>query len=35
LVKARAQDPASDEAVVMRALGEQLDTDQFGGEWKA
>jgi hypothetical protein len=35
LINARAQDPASDEAAVMRALGEQLDADPFGGEWKA
>jgi hypothetical protein len=35
LINAQAQHPASDEAAVMRALGEQLNVDQFGGEWKA
>lgn len=34
-INARAQDPASDEAAVMRELSERLDADEFGDEWKA
>jgi hypothetical protein len=34
LINARAQDHDSDEAAVMRELDEQLDQDDFGGEWK-
>ncbi len=34
-VTAKARNAGSDEATVMRALGEQLDADEFGGEWKA
>jgi hypothetical protein len=34
-INARARNPDSDEAAVMRALGEHLDADDFGDEWKA
>ena len=35
LINARAQDPDSDEASVMRELSGHLDADEYGDEWKA
>lgn len=34
-INARARNPDSDEAAVLRELGEHLDADEFSDEWRA